>query len=266
MAHQRVGEGSRVAVFLHGILGNKQNLKGFARRVSERSTTLACVVADMRGHGASHGFTPPHTVAACASDVLGLAPAPALVVGHSFGGKVALELVRATREALVVLDAPPGARQLAPDGELHRLLRALRTMRPPFASRRSVVEAVQSAGLSLAIAQWMTTNLVSDGEALRFAFDLDVVEQLLASFATLDLWPVVEDAASRIDGPVVWMVVAGQGGRFTQADTDRLFALAKNGGRLRVDVMPEAGHWLHTEDPEGLLALLSPLLSRTQLT
>jgi esterase len=252
----------RAAVLLHGILGSKNNWKSFCRRAIDATPGLRCVVADLRGHGRSHGFAPPHTLAACASDVLALAVRPQVVIGHSFGGKVALEL--ATRaplgvESVVVLDAPPGVRSIGSGlEEVDRVIAAVRAVPMPIASRRDLVEHLRAQGLSDPIAQWMTTNLVSvEGtDALTWTFDLDVVGALLESFAAADYWPFLE---SHEGAPRVHLVRAGRGARFTAADDERLRRLAAR-GHVRVHEMPNAGHWLHTDDPEGLLAMLAPIL------
>ena len=53
---------------------------------------------DLRGHGDSHDVEPFHTVDACARDVIDLVMEleldVELVIGHSFGGKIALEVAR----------------------------------------------------------------------------------------------------------------------------------------------------------------------------
>ncbi|MEZ4466088.1 MAG: alpha/beta fold hydrolase [bacterium] len=51
----------------------------------------------------------------------------------------------------------------------------------------------------------------------------------------------------------VHVVRAGRSDRWDAATLQRLAASA-----VDVRVLPDAGHWLHVDDPEGLLALLDP--------
>src|SRR6185437_9643959 len=91
--------------------------RSFAKKlVDAKPGELRAVIVDLRNHGESHGadLAPPHTVEACADDVTELIaeltdasvrPPSAVearsgrsrvtVVGHSYGGKVALQLARA---------------------------------------------------------------------------------------------------------------------------------------------------------------------------
>lgn len=267
LAHDVLGDAAapRRALLLHGILGSRGNWKGFCRRAMELVPGLACTVADLRGHGQSHGFAAPHTLEACAQDVLALPVHPHVLIGHSFGGKVALEVARHAPpglEAVVVLDAPPGLRNFGAGAagreEIDRVIAAVRGVPMPVASRRALVDALRDAGLSHGIAQWMTTNLLplEGADGLVWTFELDVIEPLLQSFGATDYWSFLEDHEGL---PHVHIIRAGRGARFTDADRVHLEALASE-GRVKPHVLENAGHWLHTDDPDGLLALLAPIL------
>ena len=87
------GAARRTIVLLHGIYGRGRNWAAIARALVARRPEWAAALVDLRLHGASPAFNPPHTVAACADDLRDLIaradgwPAPAdVVVGHSFGG------------------------------------------------------------------------------------------------------------------------------------------------------------------------------------
>ena len=86
----------RLALVLHGILGSHKNWRMFARGLAERLPGWRFALVDLRNHGASAGAPGPHTLSACADDLERLAEqlgaAPEVVIGHSFGGKVALEV------------------------------------------------------------------------------------------------------------------------------------------------------------------------------
>ncbi len=84
----------RTAYVLHGILGTKSNWRGLARRFAAALDGWGFVVVDLRKHGDSQAFAPPHTLDAVVGDLVALStqlgrPADA-VIGHSFGAKCAL--------------------------------------------------------------------------------------------------------------------------------------------------------------------------------
>lgn len=248
---------TRTAFFLHGILGSRGNWRGFARKLVAAHPDWRLVLVDLRGHGESHGASPPHTVAACAGDLDRLADRladrlgarPAAVVGHSFGGKVALVYARdhgAGLRAVWSLDSPPGAGATDEGvGEVERVIAAIRAVPMPVADRQVVVRHFERRGFGAGVAGWMTTNLRRTPEGFRWSFDLDVVEALLADYRQVDLHPF-------LDAPPVslaaHLLVAGRSDRWPPAELARLEAHRD----IRVHRLPAAGHWVHIDDPDGL--------------
>ncbi|KAM1664979.1 hypothetical protein ACFXTN_040417 [Malus domestica] len=129
------------AVFLHGILGSKKNWGTFTRRLAQEFPTWQFLLVDLRCHGdsASTKKRGPHSVSSTALDVLELVRqlrlTPRVIVGHSFGGKVALSMVDQAAKPLArpvrvwVLDATPGIVRPGVGGEDHpeELISALRS-------------------------------------------------------------------------------------------------------------------------------------------
>jgi pimeloyl-ACP methyl ester carboxylesterase len=110
---------TKTLLVLHGILGNKKNLRSISKNIVTRFPQWQIINIDHRGHGQSPSMKGPHTLAACASDVIELCDsllvAPDMVVGHSFGSKVALSYLEETikRDAQApshvwLLDSIPG--------------------------------------------------------------------------------------------------------------------------------------------------------------
>lgn len=251
---------------LHGILGSGANWRTFARRVVEVRPGWGLVLVDLRGHGQSQDPPPPHTLAAAAEDLVRLAARLGLdvrgVMGHSFGGKVALAYLAQRRvERAFVLDSDPGAR---PEGHRDptssRVLELLSTIPQPIPSREAFLEQAQAHGLSRAVAEWLAMNVRRADDGFRLRLDLKVLRALLDDYFAQDLWPVVEDPGRAGQLRVVL------GGRSTSVPEDtqaRLRALEAreaHDSRLSVRVLPEAGHWVHVDDPDGLLAAVIELL------
>ena len=259
LAHEKVTAGEaapeRWLLVLHGIFGQGRNWATVARRVVQERPEWGAVLVDLRQHGASHGFPPPHTVAAAAGDVAALAEgleAPAgAIMGHSFGGKVALAYAgRAPRglEQVWVMDSTPDARQLG--GSAWEMLQVLRELPDHFAAREELVDVLVAHGVEEGVARWMATNLEREAEGLyRWRFDLDALEALMNDFFTTDLWHVVEAPPPGAEVHVVkatrsTILSAEAAGRVRGAERAHLHEV-------------EGGHWLNADAPDALVRLLA---------
>jgi esterase len=281
LAHQLVQHESAApehwVVFLHGVLGRGANWQGFARRLVTARPELGALLVDLRMHGESQsrdavggvqqGLPPPHTFEAATRDVLELLDAalhqPLLaVVGHSFGGKVTLELLaqrpQLAREAWV-LDASPSPRgERGEQDSTQRVFDALRSLPATFESRNAFTDALSASGIAPALGMWLAKNLVREGATLRFGLDLDAIAQLLADHDRQDLWSVVESPERTAK---LRFVLGGRSTTIRPDDRARLEELATR-SVIELMELPEAGHWVHTDDPDGLLALLEQRLDR----
>jgi len=253
---------SQQAVLLHGILGSGQNLRTVARRFTESAPGWAAAVIDLRGHGRSMDLDHrPATLATVADDVIETLAHEALpvaaLVGHSFGGKVALEV--ASRgllplKHLVVMDSLPGARPDRHGSEsIEQVLGALDAEPGPFASRDAFVDAMVARGLSKPIGQWLaTSSRRGDDGTFRFGIDLSYVRAVLGDYFARDLWSVLQAPPVGLHGH---LVIGDRSQVFGPEDRARAVALASR-GVLTLDVL-NTGHWLHAEDPEGVVAVLA---------
>ncbi|MBW2462847.1 MAG: alpha/beta hydrolase [Deltaproteobacteria bacterium] len=251
----------RWVLVLHGILGSRSNWRGLARKVVAECPEWGACLVDLRMHGDSRGFAPPHTVAAAAADLealSGVVPGPiAGVLGHSFGGKVALAYARShgrdNLESLVSVDSNPGARPGAPGAEGSvGVVSMLGELPRAWLSRDDFVEAVVARGHDESLARWLAMNLEAMGDGYQLRLDLDAVAGLLDDYFRTDLWSVLETAppAPRID-----LIVGGASSVYDAADLRRAEAIAEASATVNLEVIQGAGHWVHVDAPEALLAV-----------
>lgn len=254
--HHAVADGDpdRWLHVLHGIYGAGRNWATVARRLHAERPDWGVILVDLRLHGHSQGFAPPHTLSACVHDLVELAGhlshRPEAVLGHSFGGKVALMAAAALHPAQVwVVDSTPSRR--TPGGSAVRMLEALKRLPDRFADREAAIEALEREGVARHVAQWMATNLVRAERGYEWRFDLAGLEALLDDFFRRDLWDVVETPP---DDTTIHVVRATGSDVIGEGEMER-FRHAGASGRVSVHEL-HGGHWLNVDDPDGLLRLL----------
>lgn len=241
---------------LHGILGAGRNWATVARRLAGERPEWGAVLVDLRLHGHSRGFSPPHTLAACARDVGSLARdlerPPEALLGHSLGGKIALLAAGSLRPSQAwVVDSTPSRR--TPGGGATRLLRILRRSPDTFEDRPAGARWLEAQGLGPHVARWMATNLgPEEGGGYEWRLDLDGIAALLDDFFRTDVWEIVEAPPP---GLAVEFVKASESDVLTEAECERVEAAAAAGAPVSVHRL-HGGHWIHVDDPDGLLALL----------
>lgn len=282
LAHEFIrapgGRPTATVLFFHGLLGRRSNLRAFAKRSLPNDRCQALLV-DTRGHGDSYQVSMPgaNTVENCARDVGRLVSElvkqgqldarPSAVIGHSFGGKLALQYALANPaevDLCWVLDSAPGLITYHLDREdlgeqresVMRLMGVLDTL-PAFASKKEMSNMLLERGFSPMVANWMTTNVVaspSDGK-LGWSFNLKVVKELFADYSKCDLVPALQA------NPNKHKVNFLRAGRNKLLWTERVMGEMQSGVG-NVFVLPNAGHFLHASDPDGVLAILKPSMDQ----
>lgn len=266
------------AVLLHGILGCRKNWGTFTRRLAQEFPMWQFLLVDLRCHGDSASLKKrgPHTVASTAFDVLKLVGqlrlTPRILIGHSFGGKVALSMVEQAAKPLArpvrawVLDATPGKVRAGGDGEDHpaELISFLSQMPKEVSSKREVVSALLQAGFSNNIAQWVVTNLQpirtgNPSSGFSWVFDLAGISEMYKSYEETNLWKFVENLPRGVH--VNFLKAERSLHRWALEDLQRIHAAedlaAEEGGGVEMHVLEDAGHWVHTDNPDGLFKILS---------
>lgn len=259
--------GTRHLLMLHGIYGRGRNWLAVARTLVERRPDWCCWLADMRHHGDAHTAPETGTLTALAGDIdtwaAGEGVTPDAVLGHSFGGKVALAYAaRAADRPLQtwVIDSTPEAK--APSGSAWDMLGIVRNLPETFDSRQQAIAGIEAGGFSTEVAQWMSTNLTHEAGAFRWKLDFDVMEQLLHDFFETSLWSVLDPGAAGHD---IHVLKASQSNVISPETVDRLTRLQSQPveGHARVHLhQREGGHWIHAESPEVVVALLAEQLPR----
>jgi len=246
-------QGSRI-VFLHGLFGQGRNWTQIAKALADRHRIT---LVDLPHHGRSP-WRDRFDYLAVADEVAALLePAdPVTLVGHSLGGKVAMlaALRHPDRVArLCVVDMSPVVYPSARD--FAGYVAAMKALDlAGLETREDADRALADAVPQPSVRAFLLQNLRRDGSAWRWQMNLDVLGRDLAEIGG---WPEDRlDGVPPYPGPVLW--VAGQNSSYVQEDyaaaMDRWFP------RNRRVTIKDAGHWVHSEEPEIFVEVLRRFL------
>jgi pimeloyl-ACP methyl ester carboxylesterase len=249
-----IGErGSRV-VFAHGLFGQGRNWTQIGKALADRHRVL---LVDLPHHGRS-GWDDSFDYLQVADQVAGLLSAddPVALVGHSLGGKVAMVLALRHPELverLCVVDVSPVAYDHL--SQFEGYIAAMQALDLSTLSQRGDADAALAVAVPDATVRgFLLQNLRRDGDGWRWQVNLDV---LGAALPLIGGWPDDLLAGSPpYPGPVLW--VAGERSDYVVpayvAAMDQWFPAAR-----RV-VVRDAGHWVHSEQPEVFVEVLRRFL------
>jgi pimeloyl-ACP methyl ester carboxylesterase len=176
-------------------------------------------------------------------------------MGHSFGGKVALAYAGRAGvelEQVWVLDSNPGASGPDIGAEVSRALTRLGEAPGPFESREAATRALQARGVRRGTARWLASNYERRNGSYVLKLDVRALEDLLSDYFEKDYWPFLADGQVP---PVVHLVIAEESDR-SRPELRRRAASLEPPTRTRTHVLPNAGHWLHVDNPAGLVELV----------
>lgn len=248
---RRYGSGERAVLFLHGLFGSAKN---WHTQASALSGDFSAYTVDLRNHGAS-----PHCAhmdyPGMAADVLALMDRldieQACLLGHSMGGKVAMQIalqagVRVHR--LIVVDIAPRAYPRHHD----EVLEAMQALDLSAHRTRQAVDAALRAGIpDERVRQFILTNLVRDRESGAFVWQLHL-PGIVDNYDHLSMAPT----GAPYDGPTLF--IKGGASDYIQAtDRDTIDALFH---AAHAKVIVNAGHWPHAEKPQAFQKLVGDFL------
>jgi esterase len=276
--HSFVGDPNapHLAFVLHGVLGAGHNLRSFAKKLAETRPDFRFCLIDLRYHGKSLGAPPPHRLESCVDDLFDLVEAigqaPAVVIGHSLGGKVALRYAKRHESLgeeergplpsnvhqlrqIWTLDSDPGKQIPDETHEVYQVVAALKAEPGPFASRADAVAAIVRQGRSTGLANWLATSLEKRAAGFFWLYELPQIEALLADYFSVDEWPRLETLDPTLSIRYE-LLVAENSDRWSGSMKERASRLAAS-PRVRVHTLPNSGHWVHVDNPDGLNQIIA---------
>ncbi len=243
------GQGSPMLI-LHGLFGFSDNWQTIAKGLSATHTV---VVPDLRNHGRSPHVS-EHTYADMAEDVRQFLEDrwifSSAVVGHSMGGKVAMQLALSNPdvvERLVIVDIAPRAGN-DNQGDIFQALMGLDLT--TITTRQQADDYLAKRISDFGTRQFLLKNLTRENDnTFSWKMNLPVLWQHYADI----LAPVTGEP---FDKPTLF-VRGSDSDYITDADIPLIKTLFPQAEIVTLD---DAGHWVHADQPVELLAVLQRFL------
>ena len=240
-------------LILHGLLGSGANWHTLSRRVFAPEFTVYAV--DLRNHGRSpHSdrFDYPSMVADVASFVGRQGLTSIRILGHSMGGKVAMNFALENPslvDHLVIVDIAPRSYR----GTHENLLEALRAVDLSTVDSRGAADEQLASGISSrGVRQFLLKNLIFDSDTQQY-------EWLVNLDTIIEQYDRINEGVGNtwtFEGPTLF--VRGENSDYVRdedlEDILHLFPAA------RLETVRDAGHWVHADNPEAFGRLVLDFL------
>jgi len=237
-------------IILHGLLGSLDNWQTIAKALSE---TYRVWVIDQRNHGRSpHSDQMSYDV--LAADLLEFMARHdmehAHIVGHSMGGKVAMAFALEHGDKtgqLIVVDIAP----VWYEGDHIPILEAMMAVPLKDMTERSQVETFLEGRIrSTAVRQLMLKNLGRDQDGFFWKPDVQVLFREYRKLMDFDTH------GKTFSGKTSF--IRGEKSDYIHpADFSAYQAIFP---AAQLYTIPDAGHWIHADQPQAFLKLLQELL------
>lgn len=149
------------------------------------------------------------------------------------------------------------------DGEVEKVLQTLQSLPTSIPSRKWLVDHMIKLGFSKSLSEWIGSNLKKSGDHETWAFNLDGAVQMFNSYRAKDYWPLLEHPPKEME---IAIVQAEKSDRWDADVIQRLESLASRSldeseGKFSVHVLPNSSHWVHVDNPKGLLEIVVPRIT-----
>lgn len=249
--YKTFGQGEPV-IILHGLFGTLDNWQTIAKQLAENFSVF---ILDQRNHGRSP-HADVHNYSALAEDLRHFMEAHwmydgAHVIGHSMGGKTAMQIALTYPDLvkkLVVVDIAPKAYQ----GGHYEIFEALQAMDLDNIPDRKAAEAFLAERISEEdVRLFLMKNLTRKPEGgFEFKMNLPV------------LWEHYPDILAEIKGePFEGETLFIRGGKSKHVTLPEDEVLIKKlFPNSEIKTVEGAGHWVHAEKGEELLGMVRDFL------
>jgi len=235
-------------LFLHGLFGSADNWGTIAKHFAQH---YQVITVDLRNHGRSphsDSQTFPEMAADVAETLDALGIDRVHLIGHSLGGKVAMQFASLYAERIHTLTVVDIATRAYADAHTH-LIDAMQALNVQQMSSRQAAEQALSAQIpSLMVRQFLLTNLVKHENQLHWRIPLSALKANYRHF----------QAALAAHSPRPTLFIRGARSDYVResdiADMQQQFTQA-------TFVTLHTDHWVHAEQPQLFIQAIEDFLS-----
>jgi len=262
--YRKLGENKPALIVLHGLYGASDNWVSIAKTWQN---DYEVYLVDLRNHGRSpHSLV--HTYESMRDDVLELMDAQsirkAIIVGHSMGGKVAMRMAMDKPErinALLVVDIAPKNYSIDLDKNVARHQKILKAMLeldlPKIKKREDVNKLLESAISEERTRQFIMKNLKRNKNQ-SFSWKLNV-EVIAKEILNITKGFSDNQITKNISGFPVLFIKGEKSDYIQSVDSERITEIFPSS---EIEIIQNAGHWIHSEQPEKLSNLVLDFLEQ----
>lgn len=247
--YQQQGSGIDI-ILIHGLLGSLENLNMVAKSLKDnyRVTNI-----DVRNHGLSFHEN-SMTYRELAQDIVTLMEDIGIesshILGHSMGGKIAMELALEHSEKvekLIVADIAPVS---YPSHHAH-IIEGLQSINVEnIKSRKDADNQLSTFVDEVGIRQFLLRNLVIKDGKFNFKCNLDNIEKCYQQIM------MKYQGDQKFTGETLFI----KGGNSTYITTDHRDIIKQLFPNSRAKIIQGAGHWLHAEKPTAFNKIVKDFL------
>jgi len=255
---EKVGQGQKNLVFVHGLLGFWRNFYTVSKAFEE---SYACLLYDQRGHGDSPHCS-SYKVEEFAQDLKWLLESLNLssvnLVGHSLGGYVSSYFAYKEPQLvkkLILVDTCPWPQKESAE----EILWLLKSLPDQFASRKAAKTFFDRLAQSQKLSQMMVFFLMANlekktADAVKFRFDKEGLLSVPQEVRKLD-YPFFLKA---LNIPI--LCLRGEFSRhFSKSDFEKTKSLNP---LIQTIEIPDSSHWLHAQQPKKAVKIIKDFLNQ----
>ncbi|KAK8802019.1 hypothetical protein WA158_006414 [Blastocystis sp. Blastoise] len=234
-------KGEHNAVILHGLMGNRRNWNTFSKRIIKEYPQWKVWGFDLRGHGDSSHLEGAYSIPALAEDVVRSMQFhnmfPEVIVGHSLGGKVSSEDIK----------------------DVQSIINITKNIPQPIHGFHDLITKVTDMGLSMTLAGWLSTSLkpIPNTPYYHLIFDPNHMEELLESYKHLDYMNYLQSPPKEVQ---ITLIRAALNKSWNPSLIESLETIERDTNHQVQLASVHSNHWVHIENPDGLLNVLKPSL------
>ncbi|MGV3581463.1 MAG: alpha/beta fold hydrolase [Methylophilus sp.] len=247
--YQTLGQGQPL-VLLHGLFGSADNWGTFAKHFSQYYQVIS---VDLRNHGRS-----PHSdsqnYSDMADDLIELCDSLNLdtihLLGHSLGGKVAMQFATQYPERVDQLIVVDIAMRTYPDAQTY-LIDAMMAVDLSTVRSRSEVDQILSSTIdNIKVRQFLLMNLVKVDDQLQWRTNLPALKAN---------YPAIRQAvceSAQYDKLCLFI----RGERSDYVHDDDVVQIKNHFTQAQFVSLP-TGHWVHAEQPQAFVEVVAQFLN-----